>query len=303
MEFDGWKERHWTLPFDGERFSLVFFTPAQQAANGRGHAESRQRLEDEAVRLAEEHRMQYRPHSNDCNVLVEIFREHVYGGPTAGDPRWGDHDWSLRGHVVLDVGAHIGTFTVLAAEHGATKVTAFEPEPGNVELLLANTSRFGSKIVVHASAVADSTSADPADGLQYTTLVIGRDNKGVQNTWRHALEGLSHYSGAGGKLQRVKVPLVSFFEEALTEDITFVKLDCEGAELAILQNETADWKGVQRLVFEYSFTKERSMEVFLKAVQRLQAAGFEVMYEGLGAWDALPTWTWHTDALVYCARS
>lgn len=27
VEFDGWKLRHWTLPFLGERFSLVWFTP------------------------------------------------------------------------------------------------------------------------------------------------------------------------------------------------------------------------------------------------------------------------------------
>jgi tRNA U38,U39,U40 pseudouridine synthase TruA len=27
LEFDGWKLRHWTEPFDGERFSLVWFTP------------------------------------------------------------------------------------------------------------------------------------------------------------------------------------------------------------------------------------------------------------------------------------
>ena len=27
LEFDGWKLRHWTLPFRGERFSLVWFTP------------------------------------------------------------------------------------------------------------------------------------------------------------------------------------------------------------------------------------------------------------------------------------
>ena len=26
-EFDGWKERHWTAPFNGERYSLVWFTP------------------------------------------------------------------------------------------------------------------------------------------------------------------------------------------------------------------------------------------------------------------------------------
>mgnify|MGYP003387583431 FL=1 len=27
LEFDGWNCRHWTLPFTGERYSLVWFTP------------------------------------------------------------------------------------------------------------------------------------------------------------------------------------------------------------------------------------------------------------------------------------
>lgn len=27
LEFSGWTQRHWTLPFKGERFSLVWFTP------------------------------------------------------------------------------------------------------------------------------------------------------------------------------------------------------------------------------------------------------------------------------------
>jgi hypothetical protein len=27
LEFDGFRLRHWTAPFDGERFSLVWFTP------------------------------------------------------------------------------------------------------------------------------------------------------------------------------------------------------------------------------------------------------------------------------------
>jgi hypothetical protein len=27
IEFDGWKLRHWTNQFQGERFSLVWFTP------------------------------------------------------------------------------------------------------------------------------------------------------------------------------------------------------------------------------------------------------------------------------------
>jgi hypothetical protein len=29
VEFNGWKQRHWTMPFIGERFSLVWFTPKE----------------------------------------------------------------------------------------------------------------------------------------------------------------------------------------------------------------------------------------------------------------------------------
>mmetsp|Transcript_21514 Transcript_21514/g.36030 ORF Transcript_21514/g.36030 Transcript_21514/m.36030 type:complete len:94 (+) Transcript_21514:1-282(+) len=33
LEFDGWKQMHWTLPFEGERFSIVWFSPADQDGN------------------------------------------------------------------------------------------------------------------------------------------------------------------------------------------------------------------------------------------------------------------------------
>ena len=33
-EFDGWRSRHWTLPFQGERFSLVWFSPAEDMEGG-----------------------------------------------------------------------------------------------------------------------------------------------------------------------------------------------------------------------------------------------------------------------------
>jgi hypothetical protein len=31
LEFDGWKLRLWTIPFVGERFSLVWFTPESKS--------------------------------------------------------------------------------------------------------------------------------------------------------------------------------------------------------------------------------------------------------------------------------
>ena len=80
FEFNGWKERHWTLPFQGERFSLVFFTPAE-AGPKQTAEESRHALEQEAAGIAALHSISHRAGSNDANVLVEIFREEVYRGP------------------------------------------------------------------------------------------------------------------------------------------------------------------------------------------------------------------------------
>jgi len=33
LEFDGWKLRHWTQQFVGERFTLVWFTPEVKSLN------------------------------------------------------------------------------------------------------------------------------------------------------------------------------------------------------------------------------------------------------------------------------
>lgn len=277
----------------------MFFTPAE--APQRGDAgEQRGRLEAEAQTIASEHHMRHRTSSSDVNVLVEIFRDRVYAGPTADlralfDP---------AGHVVLDVGAHIGAFSVWCAERGASHVAAYEPEPTNVSLLRENVARFGDLVEVHEAAVQQPVGG----GLQHeSSLVLGRSHQGVQNTWRHALCGLSHYSEGGGKLARIPVCCVPFWDNdgaALTKQVTFVKLDCEGAELQILRFCATGnaFRNVKCLIFEYSFTKERKMSTFFDIVDGLRSVGFQVFYAGAGAWETLSEWPWYTDALVYCAK-
>ncbi|MCY7286734.1 MAG: FkbM family methyltransferase [Cryobacterium sp.] len=58
------------------------------------------------------------------------------------------------GAVALDVGASIGTWTMVAASTGAT-VHACEPDPDNLDLLRLNLDRNGSggKVVIHHVAV------------------------------------------------------------------------------------------------------------------------------------------------------
>ena len=64
------------------------------------------------------------------------------------------------------------------------------------------------------------------------------------------------------------------FDEALTDDITFVKMDCEGAELDILPDVKC-WRNVEKLVFEYSFTKQKSMSIFWGTLETLRKHGFD----------------------------
>ena len=120
FEFDGWKERHWTLPNPNPDLTLIgrndtgrcrskgnatasSFSPLPRLGvrgRRRRHApgenflvtrwsltptsygkESRLKLEQEARGIAKEHAVAYREASNDANVLVEIFRDLVYAGP------------------------------------------------------------------------------------------------------------------------------------------------------------------------------------------------------------------------------
>ena len=78
---------------------------------------------------------------------------------------------------------------------------------------------------------------------------------------------------------------------ALSPDITFVKLDCEGAELALLARAPRGaWRAsrVTRLAFEWSFTKARNMAPFFEVVARLEADGFDVPVDP--RWRELERW-------------
>lgn len=64
---------------------------------------------------------------------------------------------TVEGTAFVDVGAHIGTTTIVAlAEYGFTSAVAIEPDPANVRLLRANLALNGmeARIAVVAAAIA-----------------------------------------------------------------------------------------------------------------------------------------------------
>jgi FkbM family methyltransferase len=128
------------------------------------------------------------------------------------------------GMVVIDVGAHVGFFTLLAARQVGPmgKVYAFEPEPSNHALLLRNIELNG-----------------------YANILAVREavfsNSGPANLFLSALDSGSHSihaAGARGVTGTARVEAITldaFLDGEGWPQVDLVKIDVEGAEVAVLE--------------------------------------------------------------------
>ncbi len=116
----------------------------------------------------------------------------------------------VAGGVVVDLGANVGAFSLIAASMGAARVHAWEPIPANREALLANVgANAGVPVEVHGEAVGASTGSA-----------------------RMRAEGPgSHMDPDGDTEVRTRHP-DEILREALAHDgeIAFLKVDVEGGE-------------------------------------------------------------------------
>ena len=197
IEFDGWHQLHWTAPYAGERYSLVFFSPDmkrnEQTKSDYGNDEVTQ-----ANLLADMHNSKtpflfplvYRENSTDALVISEILDPEkgcTYCLESSKIPHMPD-GFSLKGHsTVLDVGAHIGIFSRFALSEGVKHIIAYEPEPDNFNLLSKNlrtNGSFGSELTIDIISKAVVLSDDNETG----TLVRARDeNDGMSLLRMHSL--------------------------------------------------------------------------------------------------------------------
>jgi FkbM family methyltransferase len=126
------------------------------------------------------------------------------------------------GDAVLDLGANAGLFTVLAARFGA-RVVAVEGNPACLELIRAN---------IAANDAAGSVSVELA--------LVGGSTGALGGERREAL-------GAGAP---PVVPVAELVERHGLERVDFAKIDVEGAEFDILDEEATWLAGVARLAAE-----------------------------------------------------
>eukprot|EP00979_Chaetoceros_neogracilis_P011301 scaffold2736_cov264-Chaetoceros_neogracile.AAC.11 len=341
LKFDGWKQIHSTKHFRGERFSLVFFTPdRRETGTSKGDvsfedAKAMELVEAHALALPSHPILHFRQNSTDALVINEIlgidqgctyelsplaWRSMTKQNNKTEDAQIG---FSLKGHeAMLDVGAHIGVFCRYALSVGCKGIIAYEPESENLKLLEKNLLRSNTADLINEGGVTIHQCAVAHGEPGMKNFVNARNRTdGSLNTWRHSLEKHSQYvdkkgtrlpsMGQESLLARSKVQTVPFFGKggALVPGITFVKMDCEGAEVDILlspeSSHSSNWMDTKNLVFEWSFSKERRVQMFHKAIHNLESAGFNVAYEGQGSWwdtESNCMWPYHSDLVIFAMR-
>lgn len=125
-----------------------------------------------------------------------------------------------EGMVFVDVGAHIGIYSLLAARRVGPrgKVYAFEPAPENFRALLRNIAQNGfSNIVAEPLAVSR--------GCARAAFALSRNDS--------ASHSLANGLSVGRQIEVETTSLDNYFADAETS-VDVVKLDAEGAEPGIL---------------------------------------------------------------------
>lgn len=125
------------------------------------------------------------------------------------------------GDVVMDVGAHVGTFGDEALRRGAAKVIMIEPDPGNGECIRRN---FAKEIAAGKVLLIPAGAWDKEGSLEFTT--------GVANS------GTGSFVVAEEIGSKIKVrvrPIDAMLAEFGIAKVDFVKMDIEGAERQALR--------------------------------------------------------------------
>jgi FkbM family methyltransferase len=184
----------------------------------------------------------HRPGTMDMAIVRSLIDELEYG------------PLGFRGATVVDIGAHIGAFSVLAARGGAARVVAFEPDPASAELCRANVA---AHPVVEVRQVA----------LWYRKATI---------YYGSSSENTGGGSTRGRRMpERFAVPVAAIALDDILSELggaDIVKIDVEGAEYPILLRSRR-LTAARMIVGELHWTQRHSPDL---VVRTLRAHGFAV---------------------------
>jgi FkbM family methyltransferase len=168
------------------------------------------------------------------------------------------------GWTVVDIGGGIGDYTIFAAQAGSgNRVYAFEPTPSSFALLEEN---------LRLSGIRNVQAFSEAIWSERGTLTI---DTSIGEPGQFTSHRQAEIPTNGRQVSAPSLPLAEAFERSGIERCDLLKMDCEGAEYAILMNTPAETLGrIERIVMEYHDGVERHDHTDLERF--LSTHGFQV---------------------------
>lgn len=151
-----------------------------------------------------------------------------------------------RGAIIIDVGAHIGRYTLLGAKSVGTsgRVVAVEPHPENLKILSKNVELNGYFNVICINSCL-------SDEEGFVNLFLGADSglHSIDSRWFCSYSG--KFSVSNG-VEVISKTLDSLLNELEIEKVDLVKIDVEGAEMRVIKGaeKQLDKRGILRIICE-----------------------------------------------------
>ena len=201
----------WTGEMDGMGVPRHYMTeqwhPTNQFFPGLPHEQFCHDALRESDELQRPHlHFAFRPDTWDLTIWQPVVLGNEYRLPPCFEPT----------DVIVDVGGHIGAFAHACLMRGAGKIITCEPHPENLELLRRNLARYGNRVEIIPAAVWPK--GEPA------MMSPAEDNP-------HNTGGGTVCRGRGQQVDTITLVDVLARAGGL---VRLLKLDCEGAEYAIL---------------------------------------------------------------------
>ena len=133
--------------------------------------------------------------------------------------------------ILLDIGANVGMYTVIAAKIYKAKVFAFEPEPINYSILIKNI------ILNNLSDLVSSYPAGISDLDGFTNFYIqdtrvGGSNNTINKPLNFRLEEMEYKH----KISCISFKLDTLLKKGYITQPTHIKIDVDGLEYLIIEN-------------------------------------------------------------------
>jgi FkbM family methyltransferase len=200
------------------------------------------------------------PFVNDTRLLARKGQSGATGNWYCGLHEPNDMGFVLhslrRGDLMVDVGANVGSYTILAAGAVGANVIAIEPVPATFRDLAAcvRLNDLAALVELHRLGLSDRPGT-----LPFTTH-LDAGNYVVSQPSEHAIE----------------VPVTTLDELIGTRTPTFIKIDVEGYELPVLRgaHETVQRPEVQAIILETNGLMEVRGFSSEDALSMLASAGY-----------------------------